>query len=948
MVSRLSSSLSNRGIQAVSRELFGRNKEFRIIEEMLDSALAGEGASALVEGIIGTGKTTLLRWSEGQARQRGMLVLSATAAPTERRFSMGIVHQLFSCLGNAGVSSTPPGQGASRHPAPVDPQYLQLSDLYKVMSTTSERIPILVTVDCIQCVDRDSLLWLGFLLRRIENIRVVLLASQRRGEPASDQHLLVEFMESIRPDRHLHLEDLSPSTASRLVDALGSCVPGPAETLIADSGGNPYLLTQQILAAPSAEQSGDGDRRDSGADLPIRLRAVKDRVLCLLRRLDLDGLRVAHAASVVGGSAMNAELIGELCSLSVEDASRSLEQLAECGILHPTSLAFRHPVIARLLYFDIPRSHRAVLHQQTARCLHNRRFASADITPHLVRAATLDEPWMAGLLLDAAEELLPRDAPTALQHIETVERHGVPEQSASRIAELRVRALLELDLPGSVPAQYALLGLSSGHRELAARAHRLADTLIRLGRPQEARKVLNGAQSGRDEGAAAAARLSRHLAHICMDDGACADAPRGLERLESVMLRRIGNGDSASAARRLCRMCLATPRTPYGSPSWYYALLGLIWAGDFDEAQSHIDAEVRLAVKEGAVTRLAEARSVRALLHMHRGLLTEAGHDARLALTALRRIGADAHHMGALARSVLIDVAVEKDQLAGAGELLDVQVPSAGQPTAWWHLHLAHSAARALGRLGHTRQALTLVTYCEQELGRRGISNPAVLPWRSTKALICAGLGNLPDARRLAQREADLALRWGAPFAQGRALLALAAVSPVGDVLRLARRAVDLLDVKEAPLLYAQSLYATGHAYQQSGSTVRARELLHRANEVSIALGADALVELVQKALRDAGGRPDPRKASAEALLTRSERQVAKLASQGMSNRDIARLLQVSLRNIESHLTHCYRKLRISGRGELSRFLVAEDGAAGSTLLRPHSAAGYHSHPQPA
>ncbi|MFI1224511.1 MULTISPECIES: BREX system ATP-binding domain-containing protein [unclassified Streptomyces] len=936
-------------MQAVSRELFGRNQEFRIIEEMLDSALAGEGASALVEGIIGTGKTTLLRWSEGQARQRGMLVLSATAAPTERRFSMGIVHQLFSCLEKAGVPSAPPGQYTSRHPAQVDPQYLQLSDLYKVMSATSERIPILVTVDCIQCVDRDSLLWLGFLLRRIENIRVVLLASQRRGEPAGDQNLLVEFMESIRPDRHLRLEDLGPSAASRLVDALGSCVPGPAETLIADSGGNPYLLTQQILATHSAEQSGDGVRYDSAADLPIRLRAVKDRVLSLLRRLDRDGLRVAHAVSVVGGSAMTAELIGELCSLSVEEASRNLEQLAECGILHPTSLVFRHPVIARLLYLDIPRSHRAVLHQQTARCLYHRRFGPADITPHLVQAAALDEPWMATLLLDAAQKLLPGDAPTALEHIETVERHGVPEQLAPRIAELRVLTLLELDLPGSVPAQYALLRLAAGHRELAARAHRLADTLIRLGEPQEARQVLNSVHDRvRDQDAAAAARLSRHLAHICMDDGACADAPRGLERLESVILRRIAKGESAAAARRLCRMCLATPRTPYGSPSWYYALLGLIWAGDFDEAQSHIDAEVRLAIKEGAVARVAEARAVRALLHMHRGLLTEAGRDARLALTALRRIDADAHHMGALARSVLIDVAVEKDQLAEVSELLDVQVPPAGQPAAWWHLHLAHSAARALGRLGHSRQALALVTYCEQELGRRGISNPAVLPWRSTKALICAGLGNLPDARRLARREADLALRWGAPFAQGRALLTLAAVSPVGDVLRLNRRAVDLLDVEEAPLLYAQSLYATGHAYQQGGSTARARELLHRANEVSIALGADGLVELVQKALRDAGGRPDPRKASAEALLTPSERQVAKLASQGMSNRDIARLLQVSLRNVESHLTHCYRKLRISGRGELSRFLSAEEGAAGSTLLHPQAAAGHRRHRQSA
>ncbi|WP_308315918.1 LuxR C-terminal-related transcriptional regulator [Streptomyces sp. CC228A] len=233
-----------------------------------------------------------------------------------------------------------------------------------------------------------------------------------------------------------------------------------------------------------------------------------------------------------------------------------------------------------------------------------------------------------------------------------------------------------------------------------------------------------------------------------------------------------------------------------------------------------------------------------------------------------------------------------------------------------------------------------MIARCEQELARRGVTNPAVLPWRSTRAALHLALGDPATARRLARREVELARRWAAPHALGRALVALAAAGSGREALQAADRAVELLEDGPAPLLFAHALCAAGRAHRRTGNAGRARELLRRANEVGVSLGADGLVEAVQRELRDAGGRPDPRKASTESLLTPTERQVSELASRGMSNRSIAVLLKVSLRNVESHLTHSYRKLRISGRHELARFFPPEeDYAADPPHLRPRPVA---------
>jgi DNA-binding NarL/FixJ family response regulator len=57
-------------------------------------------------------------------------------------------------------------------------------------------------------------------------------------------------------------------------------------------------------------------------------------------------------------------------------------------------------------------------------------------------------------------------------------------------------------------------------------------------------------------------------------------------------------------------------------------------------------------------------------------------------------------------------------------------------------------------------------------------------------------------------------------------------------------------------------------------------------------------------------------------LLTEKEKEVIKLITFGKSNKDIARMMQVSISTVEKHITHIYKKLEVSSHAELARWAV--------------------------
>jgi DNA-binding CsgD family transcriptional regulator len=104
-----------------------------------------------------------------------------------------------------------------------------------------------------------------------------------------------------------------------------------------------------------------------------------------------------------------------------------------------------------------------------------------------------------------------------------------------------------------------------------------------------------------------------------------------------------------------------------------------------------------------------------------------------------------------------------------------------------------------------------------------------------------------------------------------------------------------------------------------------ARELLREALDAAHRSGAKRLADQAETELRATGARPRRVVLTGPDSLTASERRIAELASQNLTNREIAQSLFITARTVEGHLTSVFRKLRLDSRSELPTALAAGD-----------------------
>lgn len=554
------------------------------------------------------------------------------------------------------------------------------------------------------------------------------------------------------------------------------------------------------------------------------------------------------------------------------------------------------------------------------------------------------------------------------------ESQRVLEAVAGRAAKTRL-AIMAAGVPGPSGeirrwARFALLptvpvaapeeaeaGLPSAHleRELAefgrlaadsperpTRIARITRQLIEVDRPDDAaalaeREIEAMADRGLEadpELLVAAARASQlvidrrdravELTRLIASSGPQAGNP-GSEYLGEIALERVntvaaGRQAVAEPALAAVEPGRADPARLTESLGWFFGCYALHLAEHNREALAVLDLAVAEAGRRRSLPDFVRAVALRSGPLFHLGYLREAAVDCELALAA--GIG-DLEVWLPAVRSTLIQLRAFMLDFEGAGRIIRDQEPTAGETATTMLFRFGRATlCRFAGRTGQALDDL----FRAGELMDAGLgNNPAMMPWRAMAAVTLAGRDDGEDrelAVKLADEELDLARTFGSPGPLGTALWARAACEPdPGRKLEQLREAVAqhrqgerMVERVETELAFGLALAGTGRHGEARASL---RETLHLAH-VS---GADLLVERVREALVAAGGKPRRSATSGVDSLTPSERRIVELAAAGLTNREVAESLFLTMKTVEWHLTRAYTKLGVTGRGGLAAAL---------------------------
>jgi DNA-binding CsgD family transcriptional regulator len=924
--------------------LLERSGELQTLRELAGAAASGAGSVCVIEGAAGTGKTTLLGACRDLCGAAGLRPLGARPGSLEHELPWSVVRQLFSpaigmpsedreelLAGAAGLSA--PALGLS---AGADEDALH--GLYWLTTNLAHETPLLIAVDDAHWGDHPSLRYLAYMAERVSDLKVLLVVCVRAGE--SDQPPLRDL--TAGAESHvLELRELSaPASAELVRNMMGlRASDGFCASCHEATNGNPFLLSE--LVAQLRRERVDPRSADPAAVAGVTPPAVARSLLLRLSRLGPSAVELANALALLGTSA-ELRLVARVAGLDGSEAARAADVLAAAGILTPgTPLEFIHPIVREVIYEELPRHDRRRRHGAAARVL-----AEAGAGPEIVAAQLLEaEPegdeWAVARLEDAARHALDAGAPSAAS--EMLERALVEPPPAPA----RSRILFEL---GLAQARETLAGTDRMREALAASddAHERAEIGLALGRTlgfaghhTEAVDALERALLESHDDRELELRLEAELVGHCLH--AAERLPLGFEHLAEVDIDRpprvpgerllqlmaaFAMTNSArierSRAREIALGAAGEQRLFEQESSALLLFIAetLVCAGYPDDAATVLDAMLADGRRRGSRPRVALASAFRSQVALRQGAIAEAEAEGRTAFEIV-----DARVLGycrPYALSYLCDALVERDQLDEAGRLLDSAGPSERWPELAQFGFLIASRGRLRLAQGRVAEAAEDLLECGRRLAPWRPRSPLTSPWRSDAALALAAAGERAEARRLATWELGHARAVSSPRAIGVALRGLAVAEGGPRGVELLRDSASELEGADASLELARTQVELGAMIRRNGSKADAREPLRRAIELSRRCGATAVTRRASQELQATGIRFSAAVGGVESL-TPSELRVARMASEGRRNREIAEALFISLRTVETHLTHAYQKLDIRSRSELGPALGTGD-----------------------
>jgi DNA-binding CsgD family transcriptional regulator len=920
--------------------LLDRERELAEFGGLIKAAPRDSGGLVVVEGPAGIGKTRLLEEAARTAGATGTGVVRARGSEFEAGIGFGVARQLFEPMlraasagerrrllkGVARVGARALGMEAGEPPAD---RFAAIHGLYWLCANRAEVGPLLVVIDDVQWADDPSLAWVGYLARRVADLPVVLVLGLRAGDPAGERAELAQLVDD-GGARRLVLGPLSAAAVGEIVR--GQLDESAEESFCAAvselSRGNP-LFVRELLAAAREKGLAARDEGVPALEL-IAPVAVGPSVLARLGRLGAEPGALARAAAVLGSGAEVA-LAARLADLDTAVAELAADRLAAAQILaRSRPLEFFHPLIGAAVLEDIAPGARRVAHRRAAELLADEGERSlARVAAHLLACGPAADPWVVGRLADAAREAINQGAPEIAA---SYARRALaePPAEADRAALLLSLGIAEwrAGQPGAIAhLEQALAAAGEDHRALVRASGRLARAYYVTDQTERAVEVLEQAFAAvADTDQRLALLLEADIAITGMTDErtasaavrradelhdrlrALADPPVNL--LVLLAWHAAGVNNRATEAQELAARALSCE--PYPPPLEHSEALiaALTLVECYDEVQRLCADMLAAARRRGAMQELVGVSAWRVRVSYDRGELADAEADARWAL----ELATGVHRMRAVAD--LIRVLIERDELRGAEDVLEQFVdPRASRSVEVPGLVFARGQLRvAQGRL---HEALEDFLECGQRLDCLRLMGRNTVQWRAEAALTQAALGNAGEARRLAREQLALARAFGRPRTVGISLRACGMVKGGDPGLELLAEAVKTLEPSQSRLELARTLADYGAALRRAGRRVQARIQLGRALDLAHRCGARRIAARARTELVAAGAKPRRDAITGRDALTAGELRVARLAAEGLNNREIAQALFITTKTAKGHLSRVYHKLGITRRAQL-------------------------------
>ncbi|HTV10688.1 MAG TPA: AAA family ATPase [Acidimicrobiales bacterium] len=922
--------------------LLERDHEVDVITGALRAAEAGSGCVLVLEGEQGTGKTSLLHFAVEEARRTDLTVLSASGAEWEQAFGYGLVKQLFDPLltGLLELDGLWEGPGALAAPAlgfggSSPRQATSAHGLYWLVRRLARRAPVLVCVDDAQWADVESLQFLLYLVRRVAELRVAVMVGWRSGEmgPASALRAALEGGEGVTV---LVPKALSRAAVALVVsDELGS----PAGAALGQacfevSGGNPFLTRELARTLAWGTTGPDGPPVERARQLsPL---AVSRSVLARLARLPETVRQLAVSLAVLDLDATTTR-VARLTGTDLASAEAGLQQLLDAYICDPAQPIprLRHPLTRTVIYDQVARSVRGDLHRRAAELLDSEGLTDRAVA-HLLVSSAAGAGWAVERLV-AAAAALPHEAAVPLLERALAEPPSPTQRPTVLVA--MGESMLRAGLPGALEHLQEGFATAVGP-DLRYRAlHSVVRALLLSGRADEAAELVEAEISMLEPGRAEQrVRLVAEMAELAMVSTELyararpllEETAKGLggqtthERavLSALVARRYEQldtpvgalADQAKRALGNAKQRLADRRSDSLWPSFVSNVLCRV------DEQPFVRDLAGAALADAGVRRSALATAFAAGERGQAYLLMGALGPARQDLGHARYLAKLAGEYLALHFFVglLVWALVEAGQLADAELVLEEDGLLTTTATPASPLLFGRATLRAAQ--GCYDEAARDIQELEDEVARRGVPLPAI-GCRPLKARCLVASGHSLHARELLEEELSIALGFGVASEIGMARREHALLcAGEGRVAELAQAEADLAPTPRR-LEHAKALLELGSALRRSSKRAEAREHLLSALEIADSCGAEPIRQRALRELRMQGDRPRRSERHGLEAFTATERRVAELVADGLTNAAISRLLVVSPKTVETHLNAAFRKLGIHRRTEIANAL---------------------------